>query len=50
MWSAPSRACRLTVALLIGAAVALFVWALTGIYLFILVLPLGAWLWSRGSG
>lgn len=38
----------LTAALLISAAVALLVWALTGIYLFILVLPLGVWLWSLG--
>ena len=48
MRSAPSRARSLTAALLICAAVVLLAWALTGIYLFILILPLGAWLWSLG--
>ncbi|MCY3592955.1 MAG: hypothetical protein OXH32_15150 [Acidobacteria bacterium] len=38
----------LTAALLISATVALLVWALTGIYLFILALPLGVWLWTVG--
>ena len=38
----------LTAALLTCAAVGLLVWTLTGIYLFILVLPLGAWLWTVG--
>lgn len=48
MRSAPSRARSLTAALLTCAVVALVAWALTGIYLFILVVPLGAWLWSLG--
>ena len=38
----------LTAALLTCAVVALLAWALTGIYLFILILPLGASLWSLG--
>lgn len=48
MRSAPSRARSLSAALLTCAAVALLAWALTGIYLFVFILPLGAWLWSIG--
>ncbi len=48
MRSAPNRAGHVMAGLLVCAAIGLLVWLVTGIYLFVFVLPLGAWLWSVG--